>query len=594
MSFNQHTFHIPVMGLGYTIDTPVKVAHLGISSVISIVDDFLMEKMREFYSIKLGLPFKEITTKVEDFRAKRITAYLNLIDKIVSEKYEELIENFHKMESELEKYLESLPNAKTIREKFNDVLHNTSFAEVKNWLRTNLTPGSIDVNIMTKLDKVNYDKNKDALPSEYNDAHAALRGFANSTLTSSLVLSAGMNPRLYSYIENFTDFYPDENGNFRKKITLKVSDYRSALIQGRFLAKKGIWVSEYRIESGLNCGGHAFATQGYLLGPILDEFKEKRQELLEQTFSVYQKGLEGKGRPELKRIPEMKITAQGGVGTNEEHEFLLNEYKLDRIGWGSPFMLVPEVCNIDKDSIQLLKNAGEKDVYLSDASPLGVHFNNVRGSSQQIQIKNYLKEDKRGFPCTKRYLVFNTEYTDRPICTASRQFQKKKINEIKTSQLSEKDKQRQIDLLTQKECLCEGLTNSAYLSHDITPDFARYGVSICPGPNIAYFNKIVTLKEMISHIYGTNNLLSGIKRPNLFLKELKMYIDYLEDKLNDLKGSDDAKQFSYYKTFRKNLEDGITYYHDLFKKYEHKMAEMKKDIFTELNNFSKKLESLKV
>lgn len=582
------------MGLGYTIDTPVKVAHLGISSVISIVDDFLMEKMREFYSIKLGLPFKEITTKVEDFRAKRITAYLNLIDKIVSEKYEELIENFHKMESELEKYLESLPNAKTIREKFNDVLHNTSFAEVKNWLRTNLTPGSIDVNIMTKLDKVNYDKNKDALPSEYNDAHAALRGFANSTLTSSLVLSAGMNPRLYSYIENFTDFYPDENGNFRKKITLKVSDYRSALIQGRFLAKKGIWVSEYRIESGLNCGGHAFATQGYLLGPILDEFKEKRQELLEQTFSVYQKGLEGKGRPELKRIPEMKITAQGGVGTNEEHEFLLNEYKLDRIGWGSPFMLVPEVCNIDKDSIQLLKNAGEKDVYLSDASPLGVHFNNVRGSSQQIQIKNYLKEDKRGFPCTKRYLVFNTEYTDRPICTASRQFQKKKINEIKTSQLSEKDKQRQIDLLTQKECLCEGLTNSAYLSHDITPDFARYGVSICPGPNIAYFNKIVTLKEMISHIYGTNNLLSGIKRPNLFLKELKMYIDYLEDKLNDLKGSDDAKQFSYYKTFRKNLEDGITYYHDLFKKYEHKMAEMKKDIFTELNNFSKKLESLKV
>lgn len=594
MSFNQHTFHIPVMGLGYTIDTPVKVAHLGISSVISIVDDFLMEKMREFYSIKLGLPFKEITTKVEDFRAKRITAYLNLIDKIVSEKYEELIENFHKMESELEKYLESLPNAKTIREKFNDVLHNTSFAEVKNWLRTNLTPGSIDVNIMTKLDKVNYDKNKDALPSEYNDAHAALRGFANSTLTSSLVLSAGMNPRLYSYIENFTDFYPDENGNFRKKITLKVSDYRSALIQGRFLAKKGIWVSEYRIESGLNCGGHAFATQGYLLGPILDEFKEKRQELLEQTFSVYQKGLEGKGRQELKRIPEMKITAQGGVGTNEEHEFLLNEYKLDRIGWGSPFMLVPEVCNIDKDSIQLLKNAGEKDVYLSDASPLGVHFNNVRGSSQQIQIKNYLKEDKRGFPCTKRYLVFNTEYTDRPICTASRQFQKKKINEIKTSQLSEEDKQRQIDLLTQKECLCEGLTNSAYLSHDITPDFARYGVSICPGPNIAYFNKIVTLKEMISHIYGTNNLLSGIKRPNLFLKELKMYIDYLEDKLNDLKGSDDAKQFSYYKTFRKNLEDGIAYYHDLFKKYEHKMAEMKKDIFTELNNFSKKLETLKI
>jgi len=37
-----HTFHIPVMGIGYTIDTPLKVAHLGIDSVISLVDDQLI------------------------------------------------------------------------------------------------------------------------------------------------------------------------------------------------------------------------------------------------------------------------------------------------------------------------------------------------------------------------------------------------------------------------------------------------------------------------------------------------------------------------------------------------------------------------
>lgn len=594
MNFNQHTFHIPVMGLGYTVDTPAKVAHLGISSVISIVDDFLMEKMREFYSQKFDLPFKEISNKVDDFRAKRITAYLNLIDKIVTEKYDEMIENFHKKESELEKFFEMLPNTKTIKEKFNQIIDNTNISDVKNWLRSTLTPGSIDVNIMTKLDKTNYDENKEPLPVEYNDAHAALRGFANSTLASSLVLSAGMNPRLYSYIENFEDFYPDTNGKLKKKITLKVSDYRSALIQGRFLAKKGIWVSEYRIESGLNCGGHAFATQGYLLGPILDEFKEKRQELLEQTFAVLQKGLEDKGKPSLEEAPEIKITAQGGVGTNEEHEFLLNEYNLDSIGWGSPFMLVPEACNIDDDSIELLKDAGENDVYLSEASPLGVHFNNVKGTTQQVQIQNYLNEDKVGFPCTKRYLVFNTEYTDRPICTASRQYLKKKIEEVKSSGLSQEEQQKKIDLLTQKECLCEGLTNSAYLTHGITPDFVRYGVSICPGPNIAYYNKIVSLKEMVGHIYGKNDLLKGIKRPNLFLKELKMYVDYLENKLEDLKGSDDKKQISYYKTFSKNMEEGISYYNNLFKKYEDKLSEMKREIFTELNNFSSKLESFKI
>jgi len=39
-----HTFSIPVMGLAYTIDSPIRVAHFGISSVISIMDDELIEK----------------------------------------------------------------------------------------------------------------------------------------------------------------------------------------------------------------------------------------------------------------------------------------------------------------------------------------------------------------------------------------------------------------------------------------------------------------------------------------------------------------------------------------------------------------------
>jgi hypothetical protein len=42
-----HTFHIPVMGLAFSIDTPVKVARFGISSVVSIVDDVLIEQMRK-------------------------------------------------------------------------------------------------------------------------------------------------------------------------------------------------------------------------------------------------------------------------------------------------------------------------------------------------------------------------------------------------------------------------------------------------------------------------------------------------------------------------------------------------------------------
>jgi len=254
-----HSFHIPVMGIGYTIDSPVKVSHFGIDSVISLVDDILMEKLRKMYCEKFEMPFTEISVKIKDFRAKRITSYLNMVNKIAKKKFDDLKSNALDKDTDLSKLLNMLPDGSVIKQKFQNIKTDIDLQEIGNWIKNSLTPGSIDVNIMTKLDKENY-KNGEKLPIEFNDAHAALRGYANSDLSSSLVLSAGMSPRLYSYIENFEDFYPDENGQIKKKIALKVSDYRSALIQGKFLAKKGLWVSEFRIESGLNCGGHAFAS----------------------------------------------------------------------------------------------------------------------------------------------------------------------------------------------------------------------------------------------------------------------------------------------------------------------------------------------
>ena len=121
-----HTFHIPVMGTSFSIDTPVKVAHLGISSVISLVDDILIEKMREFYSSKYKLPFKAITNKIDDFRAKRITEYLNLIDKIVKEKFASLKNSIIDSGSELEKYFSLLPDATELRQKFDLFVKNSN------------------------------------------------------------------------------------------------------------------------------------------------------------------------------------------------------------------------------------------------------------------------------------------------------------------------------------------------------------------------------------------------------------------------------------------------------------------------------------
>ncbi|NQY67597.1 MAG: hypothetical protein HRT72_07735, partial [Flavobacteriales bacterium] len=268
-----HTFHVPVMGIGFTIDTPIKVAKYGISSVISMVDDLIVEKMREKYCAEFGFSFEAISNKVDDYRAKRFTAYFDIVDAVVKKSFEELKNSIYETREEVNRYIDLLPDFSSVKHGYKELVESTDDTKtIWNWLEDNLVLGDIDVNIMTKLDAAQYIR-KVKQEAKFNDAHSALRGFANSKLKSGVVLSAGMNPRLYSYIGEFDDFFPDVNGKVNKSIILKVSDYRSALIQGKFFAKKGLWVSEYRIESGLNCGGHAFATDGIMLGPILQEFK---------------------------------------------------------------------------------------------------------------------------------------------------------------------------------------------------------------------------------------------------------------------------------------------------------------------------------
>ena len=215
-----HSFHIPVMGIGFTIDTPIKVAQYGIDSVIFISDDMLLEKMRKMYSSKFKLPYTEIGEKEDDSRAKRITSYLNLMKEVAERKLENIKNASIEKGNELKKYFSMLPDTSTLKQefvKFTDKI--TDVTEIKKWLNDNLSLGDINVNIMTKLDNVNYDpKDKnEALPIEFNDAHAALRGYANSDLSSSMIFSAGMNPRLFAYIEQFEDFFPNINGKLRKK-----------------------------------------------------------------------------------------------------------------------------------------------------------------------------------------------------------------------------------------------------------------------------------------------------------------------------------------------------------------------------------------
>lgn len=560
-----HSVHIPVMGTGFTIDTPLKVARYGISSVMS-VDDNLMEKMRRYYSELYGESFTPIAKNEEDSRARRITAYLNFIHRAVSKQLEEIKAAPFEAGSEITKYFELLSEKSALKQKYNAMLKMESGDEktlAQKQLRGSVVAGSIDINILTKLDRENF-KAGEKMPREFSDALAALRGFASSDLSAAVVFSAGLNPYLYSYAENFKDFYPDEEGRTKKRIIIKVSDFRSAFIQGKIFSKKGIWVSEFRIESGINCGGHAFPTAGNLLGPILQEFKDKKESFTDELFSFYREALLSKKGIQCFGKPATRITVQGGVGTSQEDEFLIREYQLDGTGWGTPFLLVPEATSVDAETLSKLTRTNNDTLYLSNSSPLGVPIYSLRNSASEEARRERIKSGRPGSPCFNKYMAFNTEFSVEPICTASFQYQAKKIQQLKEKNLSTQEYAKEYSQIVEKACICYELGDGVLLKYGAKHEGVKAVPAVCPGPNLIYFYKICSLKEMMGHIYGKINILNPNRpRPHLFINELNLYINYFKGLIMNASTALTEKQAQYFSEFRKNLNDGIAYYKKL-------------------------------
>lgn len=582
-----HTFHIPVMGTGFTIDTPLKVARYGISSVISLVDDVLIEQMRQYHSEHNNVSFSPISEMEDDARSKRITAYLNLLNDLILQQVSELKSAPFSEGSEITKYFEMLPDSQ-LKLQYTAMLAESDLSkksELQDRLRTEIVTGTIDVNIMTKLDRDTY-KNSIKLPPEQADALTALRGYAQSSLTSSIIFSAGMNRRLFSYLPNFSDFFPDNDGFIKKKIVLKVSDFRSALIQGKFLANKGLWVSEYRVESGLNCGGHAFASQGSLMGPILHEFKEKKNELIDQLYSMYIKSLTNIGHTVPSSPPHTTVTVQGGIGTAEEQAFLLNYYKVDGTGWGTPFLLVPEVTNVDDQHIEKLCRSTSDDVFLSNSSPLGIPFWNLRISNSEEVRRKRIEINKPGSPCPKGFLISNTEFTKVPICHASRVYQKRKLKEIENEGHPNGQLTRLKEKVTDKSCICHDLAGVATVKLGID---SKATPSVCCGPNIVNFSKASTLEEMIDHIYGRISLLNNSNRSHHFITELKLYVEYLQKEVAEASEGLLDKTAKYFQEFKDNLLNGIDHY---YKTAEQFNQEQKEKFIKELDSILDEVEAI--
>jgi len=535
-----HTFFIPVMGTGFTVDAPLKVAQYGIDSVISLVDDILIENIHRHYLDLEKISFTKIKPGTKDARAQRITRYLNYVNETVNRQIASMKKEISSAVSGLTRYFKMLPECieKKLFEQYQNAAGSVK-AKLFEEICAKLKPGVIDVNIMTKLD---VNQSIEPANNEFTDAKLALKGFALSDVDASVVLSAGMNPSLFAYMTGFKDFYPDKNGHCKKRIILKVSDFRSAKVQGMYLAKKGLWVSEFRVESGINCGGHAFPAEGILSGPILSEFSQNIELLTSAMAEKYFQALERDSVPLYGFVPSVKLTYQGGLGSSEEHNFLLREYSLSEAGWGSPFLMVPDVVTLDETTRSALLNVQENDIQLSAASPLGTPYWNLLTTESEAERVRLIKEGAPGSPCPKGFLKVLTDKNGKPVCPASNDF-------FRNADAHEKEKN------LMRSCIC----------HDLSGCIARVlnlpgtqNPAICPGPNVINFKKNFSLEEMIDHIYGRGTYRLPAGRPHFFIHEINLYMDYYFFS-GIFTHSDKVKNNAV-----ENIEKGIHYYKETF------------------------------
>ncbi len=550
------------MATGFTVDTPLKVARFGIASVVSLVDDVLLEQVRERLCKEFDKPWQPIAADEEDARARRITAYLDLLHELVQLQVERLRSAVFEAGSEIVRYFEMLPPS-PLRELYQRMTQAACANEKKNLqeeLRRQIQPGPIDVNIMTKLDR-EVDRKGQPMPAKSSDALSALRGFMNSRVQGSVVLSAGMNRRLFTYMGEFRDMFLAEGAALKKRITLKVSDYRSALVQGKQLAKLGLPVSEFRVESGLNCGGHAFGMKGQLMGPVLEEFRKQRQNLCTTLQALREKALSAMGlSAEVATPPATRVTAQGGIGTFEEAQLLRDYYQVDSTGWGSSFLFVPEVVNIDAESLERIKAAKEADIELSPSSPLGIPFWSLQTSASEVARRQRIAAGRPGSSCPKGYLVAEFEFTKAPLCAASRGFQKRKLVQIEAKDWSEQEKCQAREKVLAKACICHDLAGVATRKMGLDPTATP---SVCCGPNAAYFHKTSTLREMVDHIYGRQSLSLPADRPHMFLKEFKLNLEAMRRDMVSYANEASDRLARTLQACRENLQLGLEHYQSI-------------------------------
>jgi len=125
-------------------------------------------------------------------------------------------------------------------------------------------------------------------------------------------------------------------------------------------------------------------------------------------------------------------------------------------------------------------------------------------------------------------------------------------------------------------------------------DVKGEGVSICPGPNLAYFSSIVSLQQMVGHIYGNAKVALSAHRPNMFMKELKMYIKHLREKMDEITEATTDRQLKGLADFQSNLMSGVHYYQKLAEKMMHRAEESATKIKQDIEELKMELMGLEL
>ncbi|MCX6352283.1 MAG: hypothetical protein NTX03_10530, partial [Bacteroidetes bacterium] len=98
----------------------------------------------------------------------------------------------------------------------------------------------------------------------------------------------------------------------------------------------------------------------------------------------------------------------------------------------------------------------------------------------------------------------------------------------------------------------------------------------------AYFSGQFSLKQMVDHIYGRINILNTVQRPNMFVNELNLYVDYFKAELSKNIEAATANKARQLKTFQANLFLGIEYYKNLISSIKNEaekyLIDMRKDL----------------